>query len=85
MWMGVGGNKAAYLETISTIEQHVKHYCLNPLILEVPLGCANLIWALPNLIDWANIVSQHLITWGSLKNLWLLYRQGYPFIFENDW
>lgn len=45
MWMGVGDNKAANLETISTIEQHVhvKHYCLNPLILEVPLGCANLI------------------------------------------
>lgn len=85
MWMGVGDNKAAYLETISTIEQHVKHYCLNPLILEVPLACANLIWALPNLIDWANIVSQRLITWGSLRNLWLLYRQGYPFIFENDW
>ena len=42
MWMGVGDNKAANLETISTIEQHVKH-CLNPLMLEVPLGCANLI------------------------------------------
>lgn len=43
MRMGVGDNKAANLETISTIEQHVKHYCLNPLIFEVPLGCANLI------------------------------------------
>ena len=26
MWMGVGDNKAANLETSSTIEQHVKHY-----------------------------------------------------------
>ena len=26
MWMGVWDNKAANLETSSTIEQHVKHY-----------------------------------------------------------